>query len=73
MEPRSRLMQVGWEQGGYWVGLVTKVWMSSNEPKLMSKRKFFYNSCYICLCGAILMACELWKIMLIEWYGYWKV
>jgi len=35
-----------------------KVWMSSNEPKLMSKGQLFYNSYYICLCGATLMACE---------------
>jgi hypothetical protein len=39
--------------------------MSSNEPKLMSKQQLFCNSCYICLCGATLMACELWKVVLI--------
>jgi hypothetical protein len=40
--------------------------MSSNELKLMSKHQFFYNSCYICLCGGTLMACESWKVVLIE-------
>ncbi len=47
-------------KNSYWV------WMSSNKPKLMSKLQFFYNSCYFCLCGATLMACELWKIVFIE-------
>ncbi len=42
------------------------MWMSSNEPKLMSKCQLFYNSYYICLCGAILMACESWKVVLIN-------
>jgi hypothetical protein len=46
--------------------------MSSNEPKLMSKCQFFCNSCCICLCGATLMACVSWKVVLIEKYGYWK-
>jgi hypothetical protein len=40
--------------------------MSSDELKLMSKYQLFYNSCYICLYGATLMACESWKITLIE-------
>jgi hypothetical protein len=45
------------------------VWvrMSSNEPKLMSKHQFFCNFCYICLCDATLMACESWKIVIIEY------
>jgi hypothetical protein len=43
--------------------------MSSNEPKLMSKCQLFYNSCYICLYGAILMAWESWKVVLIEYYN----
>jgi hypothetical protein len=42
------------------------VQMSSNEPKLLSKCQFFCNSCYICLCVAILMACESWKVGFIE-------
>jgi hypothetical protein len=40
--------------------------MSSNKPKLMSKQQFFCNSCCICLHGAILMAHESWKILIIE-------
>ncbi len=43
-----------------------RVWMSSKKPKLMSKRQLFYNSYYICLCGATSMACESWKVVLIE-------
>jgi hypothetical protein len=42
------------------------VWVTSNKPKLMSKCQLFYNSCYICLCVAILMACESWKVVFIE-------
>ncbi len=51
-------------------GSCTWMQMSSNESKLMSKTQFFCNSCYICLCGATLMACESWKVMFIETYGY---
>jgi hypothetical protein len=40
--------------------------MSSNKAKLMLKHQLFCNSCYICLCGAILIACESWKVVLIE-------
>jgi hypothetical protein len=40
--------------------------VSSNEPKLMSQNQLFCNSCYICLCGAFLMACESWKVVLSE-------
>ncbi len=40
--------------------------MSSNKPKLMSKRQLFCNSCYICLCGVTWMACESWKVVVIE-------
>ncbi len=36
------------------------------KPKLMSKSQLFYNSCYICLYGAILMEWESWKVVLIE-------
>ncbi len=46
--------------------LFFQVRMSSNEPKLMSKCQLFYNSYYICLCDAILMACESWKVVLID-------
>jgi hypothetical protein len=47
--------------------IVTLNWvrMRSNKPKLMSKRQLFCNSCYICLCGATLMACESWKVVFI--------
>jgi hypothetical protein len=38
--------------------------VSSNEP--MSRHQFFCNSCYIGLCGATLMACESWKVVLSE-------
>ncbi len=31
------------------------------QAKIDVKSQIFYNSCYICLCGAILMACESWK------------
>ncbi len=31
----------------------------------MSKQQLFNNSSYICLCGATLMACELWKVVFI--------
>jgi hypothetical protein len=44
----------------FWVG------MNSNELKLMSKHQLFCNFCYICLCGATLMACESWKVMVVE-------
>jgi hypothetical protein len=40
--------------------------MNSNEPKLMLKRQLFCNSCYICLCGATLRACESWKLCLLN-------
>ncbi len=35
---------------------------------LVHLKKFvpFYNSCYICLCGATLMTCESWKVVFIE-------
>jgi hypothetical protein len=36
------------------------------EHTLMSTRQFFCNSCYMCLCGATLMACESWKVVFIE-------
>jgi hypothetical protein len=42
------------------------MWMSSNELKLMSKGQLFSNSCYICLRDATLIACESWKVVLIE-------
>ncbi len=42
------------------------VWMSSNEPKLMSKRQLFYNSYYICLYSVIVMEWESWKVVLTE-------
>jgi hypothetical protein len=32
----------------------------------MSKHQLFYNFYYICQCGAILMACESWKVVLIN-------
>jgi len=51
-------------------GSLTWARMSSNKPKLMSKRKFFYNSYYICLCDGTLKACESWKVVVIEYYGY---
>jgi len=46
--------------------LFHKVKVSSNEPKLMSRHQLFCNSCYIRLCGATLMACESWKVVLSE-------
>jgi hypothetical protein len=36
------------------------------QAKINVKTSFFCNSCYICLCGAALMACESWKVVLIE-------
>jgi len=36
------------------------------RAKIDVKTSIFYNSSYICLCDATLMACELWKIVLIE-------
>jgi hypothetical protein len=44
--------------------------MSSNEQKMMSKHELFWNSYYIYLCDATLMACESWEVVLIEEYGY---
>ncbi len=41
--------------------------------KIDVKKLIFCNSCYICLCGAILMACESWKVVFIEKYGYWQL
>jgi len=45
---------------------VIRVRINSNKPKLMSKCQLFYNFYYICLCSATLMACESWKVVLIE-------
>ncbi len=42
------------------------IWTQMNQ-NLMSKHQLFCNSYYICLCGATLVACELWKV------GYWEI
>jgi hypothetical protein len=34
--------------------------------KIDVKMLFLCNFCYICLCGATLMACESWKVVFIE-------
>jgi hypothetical protein len=34
-----------------------RVWMSTTELKSLSTRKFFWNFCYISLCGVTLMVC----------------
>jgi hypothetical protein len=36
------------------------------QAKIDVKSQKNYNSCYICLCGAILMACESWKVVLLN-------
>jgi hypothetical protein len=43
-----------------------EVRMSSNEPKLMLKCQPFCNSYYIYLYDTTLMACESWKVMLLN-------
>ncbi len=44
----------------------TKLWVqiSTNKPKSLSTRQLFYNSYYISLCDATLMACKSWKVVL---------
>jgi hypothetical protein len=63
---------------GGWVGKnvpIVFVWLKPNyksmwgvdefkQTKIDVKMLFFYNFCYICLCNAILMACDSWKVLL---------
>jgi len=51
---------------GYHFGLHQHGADELKQAKIYVKNQLLYNFCYTCLCGATLMACDSWKVVLIE-------